>query len=48
MPYSPLSYANGVLTVLDQTRLPRQAVNLELTTLEQIAEAIVSLRVRGA
>jgi methylthioribose-1-phosphate isomerase len=48
MPYSPLSYRRGVLTVLDQTRLPQETVTLELTTLEQVAEAIVSLRVRGA
>ena len=48
MPYAPLAYADGELTNLDQTRLPQETVYARLTTLEQVADAIVSLRVRGA
>src|SRR5262245_18850459 len=48
MAYSPIDYRRGTLTILDQTRLPKETVRLELTTLEQVAEAIVALRVRGA
>ena len=36
------------LRILDQTELPERRVERELTTLEEIAEAIRSLRVRGA
>jgi len=36
------------LVILDQTRLPGSEVYLELRTLEEVHEAIVSLRVRGA
>jgi methylthioribose-1-phosphate isomerase len=48
MPYAPIEYHRGCLAVLDQTRLPHETVRVELTTLEQVAEAITSLRVRGA
>lgn len=48
MSYTPIEYRRGCLAILDQTRLPQEAVRLELTTLERVAEAIVSLRVRGA
>ena len=34
--------------ILDQTRLPHETVVRRLTTLEQTAEAIVTMRVRGA
>ena len=36
------------IVVLDQTRLPQAAVELELRSLEEVFEAIQSLRVRGA
>jgi len=36
------------IRILDQTRLPGSRVELDLTTVEQIEEAIHSLRVRGA
>lgn len=36
------------LRILDQTELPERRVERELTTLEEVAEAIRSLRVRGA
>jgi len=39
---------NGVLVILDQTRLPNDLVFLRLRTQEEIWEAIYQLRVRGA
>ncbi len=39
---------SGVLSVLDQTRLPGETAFLYLTTADTVAEAIRSLRVRGA
>jgi methylthioribose-1-phosphate isomerase len=43
-----VEYGRGCLAVLDQTRLPREAVRVELKRLEDVEEAIRSLRVRGA
>ena len=50
MVVSPLRYEEGPrhVRLLDQTLLPNQELWLELTTPEEMAEAIVSLRVRGA
>ena len=46
---SPVDWvAHHGLRILDQTRLPEEEHYLELHTLEEIAEAIRSLRVRGA
>ena len=38
----------GSLWLIDQTRLPTEMVEIELKTVEQVWEAIKSLRVRGA
>jgi methylthioribose-1-phosphate isomerase len=46
--YEPLRYARGRLTVLDQTRLPRETVYADLTGLTQVETAIRTLQVRGA
>ena len=43
-----ITYASGRMTVLDQTRLPGEAVQADLTTLDQVTHAIRSLMVRGA
>jgi methylthioribose-1-phosphate isomerase len=43
-----IAWAGGKLRILDQTRLPREETYLELTDYRQVAEAIGSLRVRGA
>ncbi|HKP50183.1 MAG TPA: hypothetical protein VJU17_09235, partial [Gemmatimonadales bacterium] len=40
--------ANRTIRILDQTLLPEEERYLELRTLEELAEAIRSLRVRGA
>ena len=43
-----IQWRNGTVVTLDQTKLPLQEVTLELTTVDQMAEAIKTLRVRGA
>jgi methylthioribose-1-phosphate isomerase len=43
-----IKWQNGVVITPDQTKLPLQEVTLELKTVEQMAEAIKVLRVRGA
>jgi len=43
-----LEWRGESLAVLDQTRLPLEEVWLELRTPEEVAEAIISMRVRGA
>jgi methylthioribose-1-phosphate isomerase len=40
--------ADGYLSLLDQTRLPVELIRLRLEGVEQVYEAIVQLRVRGA
>src|SRR5437867_4677494 len=43
-----VSWTGSAVHLIDQTRLPDEEVWLDLTTVEQVAEAITSLRVRGA
>ena len=43
-----ISWQNGTVITPDQTKLPLQEINLKIRTVEQMAEAIKSLRVRGA
>lgn len=43
-----IRWENGVVFTPDQTLLPLKEITLELCTVEQMAEAIKSLRVRGA
>jgi methylthioribose-1-phosphate isomerase len=46
---SPISWtADGGIRILDQTVLPNEERYLDLHTIEEVAEAIRSLRVRGA
>ncbi len=45
---TPISYADGVVTILDQTRLPGEIVYLEMKTVEDVFNAIKELKVRGA
>jgi translation initiation factor eIF-2B subunit alpha len=40
--------SDDVLVILDQSRLPFEEVYLELTDVSSVAEAIRSMRVRGA
>ena len=48
MSIAPIAWADGRLRLLDQTRLPGEEVWLTLTDHHQVAEAISSMRVRGA
>ena len=48
MSIEPLAWEGGRLRLLDQTELPNDEVWLELTDHTQVAEAINSMRVRGA
>ncbi|WP_027621573.1 S-methyl-5-thioribose-1-phosphate isomerase [Acetivibrio clariflavus] len=44
----PLEYCNGVLKLVDQTKLPLEKKIVELSTYEEIADAIKKMTVRGA
>ena len=48
MPIPVIQYERGRLRVLDQTRLPREAVQAELADLDAVVRAIKTLVVRGA
>jgi len=48
MPISPIDWHDGAIRLLDQTLLPEQCVWLEVEDIPTLAEAIRSLRVRGA
>jgi methylthioribose-1-phosphate isomerase len=43
-----IKWQNGTVITPDQTKLPLQEVTLEIKSVEQMAEAIKALRVRGA
>jgi methylthioribose-1-phosphate isomerase len=46
--FSPIDAASGVVTILDQTLLPYRTVRRTLTFVDEAAEAIRAMRVRGA
>ena len=43
-----IKWQNGKVITVDQTKLPLQEVTLEIKTVEEMAEAIKTLRIRGA
>jgi len=43
-----IKWQDGTVITIDQTKLPHKEVTLEIKTVEQMAEAIKTLRVRGA
>jgi methylthioribose-1-phosphate isomerase len=43
-----IKWQNGTVITPDQTKLPLQEVTLEIKTVDQMAEAIKNLRIRGA
>ena len=45
---SPVMFAEGKLTLLDQTKLPGEEVYIEIKTKEDMWDAIYHLKVRGA
>jgi methylthioribose-1-phosphate isomerase len=44
----PIKYSNGVLSLIDQRRLPTEEIWLDYTDYQEVAEAIRSMVVRGA
>ena len=43
-----IDWMDGKIRIIDQTRLPAEQLILNLGSVEELAEAISSLRVRGA
>jgi len=43
-----IDWVDGTIRIIDQTRLPAEERVLFLSTIDELAEAITSLRVRGA
>jgi methylthioribose-1-phosphate isomerase len=48
MPVKTIEWIDHKIKIIDQTRLPSEVVHLNLGGLEEVAEAIRNLRVRGA
>jgi len=48
MNFKTLEWTDGELRILDQTKLPLQVEYLDCTSVEQVAEAIKDLNIRGA
>jgi methylthioribose-1-phosphate isomerase len=46
--FSPIAWSDGGVRILDQTLLPSEEVYLDISTIEDMVEAIRVLRVRGA
>ena len=46
--YQPIEWLGNKVRILDQTRLPREEVYLELGDYEEVAAAINQMRIRGA
>ena len=44
----PIEWLGDRVRILDQTRLPREEVFLELSRYQDIASAIIELKIRGA
>jgi methylthioribose-1-phosphate isomerase len=43
-----IEWRNGTVVTIDQTRLPQETVILEMKTCSEVAEAISSMKIRGA
>lgn len=48
MPVTTIEWSDNKIRMIDQTKLPEKLVHLEISDTEVLAEAIKSLRVRGA
>src|SRR5512136_1410603 len=44
----PIEWLDGKIRIVDQSRLPHQEVQLQLVSYDEVAEAIRTLRIRGA
>lgn len=47
-PVAPITWCNGQVEIIDQTRLPEELVIIRPRTVEEIREAIKKLKIRGA
>ena len=45
---TPISYRDGTVELIDQTRLPQEHVVLRITELQELSQAIRELKIRGA
>jgi len=45
---TPISYHDGVVELIDQTRLPHEVVTLTISDYRKLAEAIQKMKIRGA
>jgi len=43
-----IKWENGVVVTIDQTKLPAETVYLELKTCREVAEALKTMKIRGA
>ena len=48
MPVTTIEWSDNKIRMIDQTRLPEELIHLKINDIEVLAEAIKSLRVRGA
>ena len=48
MPVTTIEWKDNKIRMIDQTKLPEELVHLEISDIEVLAEAIKSLRIRGA
>lgn len=48
MPVKTIEWVDGKIRIIDQTKLPEQFVYLDIDRIEDLAEAIRNLRIRGA
>jgi methylthioribose-1-phosphate isomerase len=48
MPVTTIEWSDNKIKIIDQTKLPGELVYLQLTEVDAVAEAIRSLRIRGA
>jgi len=48
MPVTTIEWKDNQIRMIDQTRLPEELTHLEISDIEVLAEAIKSLRIRGA
>ena len=48
MPFQTVDWVDGKIRLIDQTRLPDELVYLNIRQVDDLAEAICSLRIRGA
>ena len=48
MPVPTIQWIDGKIRIIDQTKLPAQLVFLDIDNIEELADAIRQLKVRGA